>query len=196
MFERFTGQARAAVVRAQEEARSLGHRYIGTEHLLLGVLADGSTAVTRRLGEIGLTHDTVRAKVHSEIGPGAVDDGEALRDIGIDLDAVRAKVEDRFGPGALDRALRQPRSPRTWFRRRRGCADGSPTAHIPFCAAAKKSLELALREALAIGSKDIRAEHLVLGLMRADGMAARIVAALGVPPDDVRRAVRDLGRAA
>jgi ATP-dependent Clp protease ATP-binding subunit ClpA len=197
MFERFTDQARAAVVAAQDEARSLGHGWIGTEHLLLGLLADGDSSVTRRLGELGLTHDAVRAQVLGEIGPGRVDDTDALRDIGIDLEAVRRRVEDRFGPGALDRAALRRSGRRRWLgRRRRRCSDDPPSGHIPFCAPAKKSLELALREAVAAGSREIRAEHLALGLMRSEGLVVRIVTALGVTPDAVRRVVRDPGRAA
>ena len=47
MFERFTTEARTAVVRAQTEARSLGHGWIGTEHLLLALLADGDGRAAR-----------------------------------------------------------------------------------------------------------------------------------------------------
>ena len=91
MFERFTESARGAVVGAQVEARSLGHSWIGTEHLLLAVLADRDSAISAALLPLGLTDETVRAGLLQELGPAPVDDHEALRDLGIDLDAVRRR---------------------------------------------------------------------------------------------------------
>lgn len=195
MFERFTEQAREVVVGAQAEARSLGHGWIGTEHLLLAALADESSGVSAALRGLGLDAARVRAQVLAEVGAG-VDDETALRDLGIDLDAVRQRVEQRFGPGALDAPL--PRRRRGLIRRRRRhrVPCGAPTGHIPFTPRAKKSLELALREALAQRSREIRTTHLVLGLMSEEGLAARVVTRLGVRPDAVRRAVLELGRAA
>jgi ATP-dependent Clp protease ATP-binding subunit ClpA len=196
MFERFTQAARAAVVGAQAEARSLGHGWIGTEHLLLAVMADDTSPVSAALRSLGLDAARVREQVQVEVGAG-VDDETALRDLGIDLDAVRRRVETRFGPGALDvpPAHRGRRRSRFGRRRRRLCSD-APSRHIPFTPRAKKALELALREALAQRSKEIGATHLVLGLMREDGMAVRVVTRLGVRPDAVRRALRALDRAA
>ncbi|MDQ1604613.1 MAG: hypothetical protein QOE01_2458 [Actinomycetota bacterium] len=201
MFERFTNQARAAVVAAQFEARTHGHHWIGTEHLLIAVLADRDSAVSGAMRALGLTVENVRCGVLTELRPGPGDDSEALRAFGIDLDTVRARVEERFEPGALDRGrVDQPvaargRLRRALRRRARRCADPG-SGHLRFTARAKKSLELALREAIAVPSTEIRVEHLVLGLMRTEGLAARVVAALGVPPDDVRRAVLELGEAA
>jgi ATP-dependent Clp protease ATP-binding subunit ClpA len=195
MFERFTEEARAAVVQAQTEARSLGHGWIGTEHLLLAVLADESSGVTRALGGLGLDAARVRQQVLAEIGAG-VDDDTALADLGIDLEAVRRRVEERFGPGALDSPAPRRRRRLLGRRRRPPVPCGSPSGHIPFTPRAKKSLELALREALAAKSRDIRTTHLVLGLMREEGLAAAVVTRLGVRPDAVRQAVLDLGRAA
>jgi ATP-dependent Clp protease ATP-binding subunit ClpA len=196
MFERFTDAARAAVVGAQTEARALGHGWIGTEHLLLAVVRDPDRPVARQLAGLGLTHDRLHAEVVTTLG-GHHDDGSALRDLGIDLDAVRARVEEQFGPGALDP---EPAAPRRGLRgrlrrhRRAGIECGG---HIPFSRSAKKALELALRESVGLGSREILVEHLVLGLMRADGLATTLVTRLGVPPTDVRRKVLDgLGRAA
>jgi ATP-dependent Clp protease ATP-binding subunit ClpA len=70
MFERFSGQARHVVVSAQEEARELDHNYIGTEHLLLGLLAASDSVAGMSLNALGYTRDDVRAKVEAMIGRG------------------------------------------------------------------------------------------------------------------------------
>jgi len=110
MFERFTDTARQVVARAQEDARRLGHGYIGCEHLLLAVAATGEPA-SMVLREHGVTPGRVEAEVLRTAGrgrtagpPGGLDT-EALACIGIDLDAVRARIEAVFGPEALTRAL-------------------------------------------------------------------------------------------
>src|SRR5207244_2011315 len=120
----------------------LGHDYIGTEHLLLGVL-------------------------RSE-GAGA----RALDAIGVDLDRVRAEIVNMVGRG-------------TEF----------PVGQIPFTPRSKRTLELSLRESLALGHNYIGSEHLLLGLLREhEGVAARVLAELGVDEDDLRnRIIQALG---
>jgi ATP-dependent Clp protease ATP-binding subunit ClpA len=71
MFERFTDRARTSVVLAQEEARLLGHEYIGTEHILLGLLREGEGVGAKVLVAMGVRLDTVRADVEEIIGRGA-----------------------------------------------------------------------------------------------------------------------------
>jgi ATP-dependent Clp protease ATP-binding subunit ClpA len=70
MFERFTGQARQVIVSAQEEARVLDHNYIGTEHLLLGLLTAPDSVAGVSLTALGYGRDEVRAKVEDMIGRG------------------------------------------------------------------------------------------------------------------------------
>jgi ATP-dependent Clp protease ATP-binding subunit ClpC len=124
MFERFTDRARRTVVLAQEEARLLQHSYIGTEHILLGLVHEGDGVAARALGSLGITLTDVRGDVERIIGKGK----KALG------------------------------------------------GHIPFTPRAKKSLELALREALALNHNHIGTEHILLGLIReGDGVAARIL---------------------
>src|SRR5262249_60985340 len=85
--------------------------------------------------------------------------------IGIDLDQVRQATEASFGPGALD-----PKARRVM-----------PKGHIPFTKRAKKTLELSLRESLALGHKYIGSGHLLLGLLRGgDGLAVRALVEAGV----------------
>ncbi len=75
MFERFSGQARFVVVSAQEEARALDHNYIGTEHLLLGLLATSDSLARASLTALGYTHDSVRDAVEASVGRGKVSPG-------------------------------------------------------------------------------------------------------------------------
>src|SRR5579862_4444762 len=68
MFERFTERARRSMVLAQEEARRLGHNYIGTEHLLLGVIHEGEGVAAKSLEQLGISLEAVREKVEETIG--------------------------------------------------------------------------------------------------------------------------------
>src|SRR3984957_11112299 len=124
MFERFTGRARHVVVLAQEEARLLNHNYIGTEHILLGLLGEPDSVGGQVLTSFGLTRDGAREEVLAKVG--------------------RGKKQ--------------------------------LTGHIPFTPRAKKTLELSLREALAIKHNYIGTEHILLGLIReGEGVAAQIL---------------------
>jgi ATP-dependent Clp protease ATP-binding subunit ClpA len=178
MFERFTEAARAAVVAGEREARGLDHGWIGTEHLLLGVLDDAAGRGARVLAAAGVTTGWARDEVERIVGRGEPDiDAAALATLGIDLDAVRERVERAFGPGAL--AGRRGR--------RRLLQRGH---ELPFTPRAKKALELALREAGAMGDDFIGSEHLLLGLLReGDGVAARILASRGVTRELVAAAL-------
>jgi ATP-dependent Clp protease ATP-binding subunit ClpA len=124
MFERFTNRARHVVVLSQEEARLLNHNYIGTEHILLGVLGEPDSIGGQVLASFGFTRDGVREEVVEKVGRG-----------------------------------KKPLS-----------------GHIPFTPRAKKTLELSLREALAIKHNYIGTEHILLGLIReGEGVAAHIM---------------------
>lgn len=83
MFERFTDRSRRVVVLAQEESRLLGHNYIGTEHLLLGL-------------------------IHEDEGPAAV----VLKRLGVSVDKVRTVVEERIGRNAMSTHGHIPFTPR------------------------------------------------------------------------------------
>jgi ATP-dependent Clp protease ATP-binding subunit ClpA len=169
MFERFTADARQTVVGAQEEARRLHAGRIGTEHLLLALLAQPDSTSAAVLARHGLTHDAVVESVRV-YGRGDALDAEALTTLGIDLDAVRDRVEAAFGPGALDAEKSDVRG------------------HLPFSPRAKKVLELSLREAIALKSKSIADGHIALGLLReGEGLAVRVLADRGVDPADLRR---------
>jgi ATP-dependent Clp protease ATP-binding subunit ClpA len=70
MFERFTDRARRVVVLAQEEARMLNHNYIGTEHLLLGLIHEGEGVAAKALESLGISLEAVRQQVGEIIGQG------------------------------------------------------------------------------------------------------------------------------
>ena len=70
MFERFSDRARRVVVLAQEEARMLEHNYIGTEHILLGLIHEGEGIAARSLRALGIDLETVRGEVEAIIGRG------------------------------------------------------------------------------------------------------------------------------
>ena len=70
MFERFTDRARRVVVLAQEEARMLNHSYIGTEHILLGLIHEGEGVAAKALESMDISLGAVREKVQEDIGQG------------------------------------------------------------------------------------------------------------------------------
>jgi ATP-dependent Clp protease ATP-binding subunit ClpA len=195
MFERFTDQARAVVVQAQQEARGLRHGWIGTEHLLLALLHPSTGAPATLLGEAGVTTDAVRNAVQRHVGHGrsalTTEDAEVLKSIGVDVEQLLARLGDLGDLGAT--APPSGESPRRGlFRRRRG------RGHAPFTTRAKKVLELSLREALALRHGFIGSEHLLLGLLReGDGLGCTILVEQGVDLKALRAAtLRRLDRAA
>jgi ATP-dependent Clp protease ATP-binding subunit ClpA len=162
MFERFTRNARASVVLAQEEAREVCDREVGSQHLLLGILQAAGEDLSAVLTGYGLTAEVVRARLaETSTGDKSFDeDADALSTIGIDLRAVRDSVARTFGADAFDSALFRS------GRRRR------PRRHISFSRGAKKVLELGLREALAHKDNEIGCEHLLLGILRSGDKVA------------------------
>jgi ATP-dependent Clp protease ATP-binding subunit ClpC len=70
MFERFTDRARRVVVLAQEEARGLNHNYIGTEHILLGLIHEGEGVAAKALESLNISLEAVRQQVEEIIGQG------------------------------------------------------------------------------------------------------------------------------
>jgi len=205
VFERFTKDARAVVIGAYEVCRARGDDEIGPVHVLLALTATDSP-MRGVLAQHGLEAASVDEALRAESNPGMGprrglddDDAEALRAVGIDLDAIRAAVEASFGEGALDGPVSIPSGVdddelglagargRGRFRFGGG--------HLPFTGGAKKSLELALREAIRSRSGEIRAEHLALGVLRADDLAVtRVLWHLNVDSRALRTDLEDLLR--
>jgi len=140
MFERFTPLARKAVVTAQQEAHLMKHNYLGTEHLLLGLLAIEEGVAFDVLSELGMAISTTRSTLIDKIG-------EGVSDMPSDKD-------------------------------------------LPFTPAAKRALEMSLRESLQLGHQHIDTEHLLLGLIRhPEGTAPYLLEAAGLDGDQLRTAV-------
>lgn len=199
MFERFTRSARTVVVDAQGEARRLRHRRVDTEHLLLALLRHGDGAAGA-LRDVGVTVEMVEATIERKLrdAPGSLgdEDAAALRSIGVDLAEVRARLEENFGPDPLTFPNDEPRR---WFGlRRRHAAVYRTGCHLTFTPQAKKVLELSLREALRLRHRHIGPEHMLLGLLRANGgLAAVVLTEAGVDVADLRhRAEATLRQAA
>src|SRR5690349_15000798 len=149
MFERFTDTARHVVVQAQQDARRLGHNYIGCEHLLLATAAAAEPAGAV-LRDQGVTPERIEAAILRTVGRGQTADPlggidrQALAFIGIDLDIVRARIDAAFGPDALTRAVpaacrsrrpawgKRPLAELTRRRRRRHARRNAPLPAGPF----------------------------------------------------------------
>ena len=138
MFERFTERARQVVVLAQDESRRLGHPYIGTEHILLGLLREEEGIAARVLEQLDVTVEEVRTQVALIVGQG----------------------------------------------------DEVTTGQIPFTPRGKRTLELALREAVSLGHDYIGTEHILLGLVREkEGLAARILLDFDADAEKIRNEI-------
>lgn len=139
MFERFTSDARAVVAAAVAEAEGRGDRHVGTEHLLLGVLASPHVVTSAALAAHGL--DLLRARQALDQA-----DADALAAIGVDIGAPEP------------RSPRAPATPPRRGRRRRR------NRHRPLTGGAKQALEGSLREALSRRESWIGTEHVLLTL--------------------------------
>ncbi|WP_425954950.1 Clp protease N-terminal domain-containing protein [Xylanimonas sp. McL0601] len=157
MFERFSKEARAAVIEAQFVARSVPTRSIDSRHVLVALAeADGGPGRSA-LDAAGVDAAALAQTLRRDLLGAGLDAG-ALAAVGIDLDEVRRTTDATFGEGSFDRASARGQNDRK---------------HIPFTPDAKKSLELALREAVRLGSAGIDSGHLLLGILRGGSPAAK-----------------------
>jgi ATP-dependent Clp protease ATP-binding subunit ClpA len=201
---------------AREEAERAGHRYLGPEHVLLGVLAEGHSRAAGVLRAAGVDLTAARAALARLADRGLVpaprpSDAELLGALGIELNAVRRDTEQSFGFRAVGEATWQVTRRRGWRGRR--------VVWTPLCGpplVAKRTLQLASEQAHALGNSQVQPEHLLLGVLEdarqpADalrgsrrhrqilthvglpdgyrGGAGLLLAALAVDPDRLRDAV-------
>lgn len=156
MFERFSREARSVVVRAHEAATAR-EMSIGCEHLLIGLADAGEEHLTAE----HITAASLEAALAS--APGSPEgDAQALRAIGIDLDRIRESVDGLFGPRAWAAATPRPR-------RSGGVTERLLGRSRRMTPAARKALELGLREAIVEQSREIGTTHLLRGVLRSPG---------------------------
>ncbi|MDP8961311.1 MAG: AAA family ATPase [Actinomycetota bacterium] len=216
MFERFTDRARRVVVLAQEEARMLNHNYIGTEHILLGLIHEGEGVAAKALESMNISLQAVREQVQDIIGRGQTAPSghipftpRAKKVLELSLREALQLGHNYIGTehillglihegeGVAAKALESMnislQAVREQVQEIIGRGQTAPSGHIPFTPRAKKVLELSLREALQLGHNYIGTEHILLGLIReGEGVAAQVLQKLGADLNRVRQQVIQL----
>ena len=171
MLERFTTDARDAVVRARALAAERGDGTTGCHHLLIGLAAAGEPTLVGA----GITAADL-SRALGDLAGGPEGDARALRAIGVDLASIRASVEATFGPDAWTDAAPRRRGDRSLTERLLGRVSRVTPAM-------RKSLELSLREAVADHARTISTTHVLRGILRAPGDAVPLI----VPPATLDR---------
>jgi ATP-dependent Clp protease ATP-binding subunit ClpA len=175
VFGRFSEPAHRVLDLAREEAERCGHRYLGPEHVLLGILAEGQSRAAQLLRSHGLDVAAARAALADLANRGVVpgprpSDAQLLGTLGIDLDAVRRDTEQTFGVRAVGEA--------TWRVTRRRSWRGRRVVWTPLCGPplfAKRTLQLASDLAHALGQDEVGPEHLLLGVLEDAGQPVDLV---------------------
>jgi ATP-dependent Clp protease ATP-binding subunit ClpA len=138
MFEKFDDKSIKTIMLAQEEARRLSHNFVGTEQILLGIIAEGTNLASKALRGLGVSLKNARLEVHKIIGSGS----------------------DNVGK------------------------------EVPFTPRAKKLLDNSVKVGLILKHKEVRPEHLLLGLIIQDeGVGIKVLENLGVERSPVARQV-------
>ena len=177
MFERFTKDARSAVVEAQAAARQAKSEQVEPAHLLLGLVTVPGGTGCQTLVDAGvdlarLTADLFdRGRPNEELGGLTAADVDALSSLGVDA----AELVDRLGVPVGEADARGTRRSR-WRSRGRDEARG----HLRFTIGAKAALERSLREALELGDRHIGSGHLLLGVVAVDPDVRTVLAQHGV----------------
>jgi ATP-dependent Clp protease ATP-binding subunit ClpA len=157
-----------------DEARRLGHGYVGTEHVLLALTRDPEGGATRVLRQLGVTHRDIKDSAFlAGVFPPRID-ADALARLGIDLEEVRERLEATFGKGALEQT-------------REGMLEETGAGITCIAPRLKMALARAVDQA---GDQPVRDEHVLLGMLSVpDSLAARVLAELGVSLEAVEAAV-------
>jgi ATP-dependent Clp protease ATP-binding subunit ClpC len=183
VFETFTAAARRVLSLGAEESRALGHDHLGTEHLLLGLIAEGEGAAARSFARLGVTLEAARQQVQAELGgtPGTRSEGQLPV-------TPRARA-------TLDAAPRQAMGLKD---------EGVDTEHILLALLIERDARTAsILAALGCPPDTLRTTVLaertrrhpdddgdaLVALARGDGVAARALAALGVTAEALAAAV-------
>jgi ATP-dependent Clp protease ATP-binding subunit ClpA len=159
-----------------EEARRLGHSYIGTEHVLLALTRNPASGATRVLRHLGVTHGDIRDSAFLAGLWAPPIDAAALATLGIDLKAVRERLDETFGRGALEQT---------------GAGMLEQTRAEIKCVTPRLKLTLAYALDRA-GHQPVRDEHVLLGMLSVpDSLAARVLAEVGVSLEAAEAIVRN-----
>src|SRR5512133_2170323 len=193
MADRFTEEARRVLDLAREEAERFGHRFVGPEHLVLGLLRDGGNPAAGILQARGVDLAAARAALdrlaEQEVVPGPrPSDAELLGTLGIDLEVIRRDTEQTFGVQALRHATREA------TRARRGGVGRVPRTPLegpPTLTTQATYLASQLANALDYGAVD--PELLLLGVLEdvrtpwprcmANPWVRQLHASVGLPED-------------
>src|SRR5215472_106218 len=189
MYERFTDRARRAVVQAQEEARMLNHNYIGTEHILLGLIHESDGVAAKALESLGIRLDAVRQQVEEIIGRGPQAPSAHIPFTPRAKKALELSLREslqlghnyigtehillgliREGDGVAAKVLSnlgvELNKVRSAVEFIIGRGDRIVLGDIGLTPRAKKVIELAVDEARRLNHHYIGTEHLLLGLVR------------------------------
>lgn len=185
MFDQVDADTRTVIQTALVEARQLGHRWLGTEHLLVACSLHRDL-LPATVADVLPSPEALRSQVVGEIGP-APRDADLLRAVGIDLEEVRAAVRRTFGNAAVDqlgrRRVHQPWQP--WRRPSRRCTS-LLAGMMSVAPRVKQALELAGRGAHAANAT-ISPARLLLGMIDvADALSNRLLVEAGVDLADLR----------
>jgi ATP-dependent Clp protease ATP-binding subunit ClpA len=194
VFERCDQNTIAVLNTALDEARRLGHNYVGTEHLLLALMQHREFLPDAVATLLPRDVDAVTAALDAILdGPSPPPDAELLKILGIDLDEVRRAVRRTFGDDAVEqfgrRHVRQPWQP--WRRPSRRCmsllAGGMGVAPR-----VKRAFEHARRDADRRERAAIDPASLLLGMVEVeDALSNRLLRDAGVDPAEVRQVLLD-----
>jgi ATP-dependent Clp protease ATP-binding subunit ClpA len=157
---------------AADDARRLGHRHVGTEHLLHGLIRNPNGSATQILERLGAGPDAVDQALQCwRVRGTPTIDPHALATLGIDFDSVRDRLEQTFGPGALER---------------------THAACLGICPRAKIALAFAVDHA---NGHPVGDDHLLLGMLSVpDCVAARVLADVGVTLEGAEAILRNSPR--
>ena len=160
---RFKDRTRQSIEAAFEEARMLGHDSLGDEDLLLGILRADEGIAAEALVSMGVTLEAAREESERMFS-------DALFSIGISLEEVRREAGDAF-----DMSIPDDRK-------------------IPYAPRAKDALVMARKEVKRLGDGHLGTEHVMLGILlgNEDGTAVRMLAQLGVSPEDLKERLYEL----
>jgi ATP-dependent Clp protease ATP-binding subunit ClpA len=217
VFERFTERARQVVVLAQDEARLLGHAYIGEEHLLLGLLREEDGVAARWLRESGLEIESMRERVRAAVGEEAEPTSAQIPFTPRAKEALERGLRESLSlgqnfigtehillgilrdPGAVLAQILEDAALDIGAVMSRVMSSAPGTARLEvlpathdtrFTEPARQVVVYAQHEARALTHNYVGTEHILLGLLREEeGLAARVLDALHITLEEVRAQV-------